>query len=46
VPFETWLAGNRTAVVTVPAGSPVVRVEIDAEEVFPDIDRENNLWVR
>jgi hypothetical protein len=46
VPVEVWLAGLRTATVTVPAGSPVVRVEIDAEGVFPDIDRENNVWVR
>jgi hypothetical protein len=46
VPVETWLAGRRTATVTLPAGPPVVRVEIDAEGVFPDIDRENNVWVR
>jgi len=46
VPVETWLAGNRTATVTLPAGSPVVHVEIDAEGHFPDIDRDNNVWVR
>jgi hypothetical protein len=46
VPVDTWLLGHRTATVSVPPGAPVVRVEIDPEELFPDIDRENNLWVR
>jgi hypothetical protein len=45
VPVDTWLSGARTATVTVPAGaSPVARVEIDAENVFPDVDRTNNVW--
>jgi hypothetical protein len=46
VPVSTWLAGSRTASVTVDAGSPVVRVEIDAEHAFPDANRENNVWTR
>jgi hypothetical protein len=25
---------------------PVDRVEIDAEEAFPDLDRDNNVWTR
>ena len=45
VPVETWLSGVRRATVTVPAGSsPVVRVEIDPESHFPDVDRANNVW--
>lgn len=44
VPVDVWLSGTRTSTVAVPAGSPVVRVEIDAEEVFPDADRTNNVW--
>ncbi|HEX2201817.1 MAG TPA: M1 family metallopeptidase [Longimicrobium sp.] len=45
VPVETWLRGERRATVTVPAGaSPVVRVEIDPEQAFPDVDRANNVW--
>ncbi|HYH82794.1 MAG TPA: M1 family metallopeptidase [Longimicrobium sp.] len=45
VPVETWLAGARTATVTLPAGgSPVTRVEIDPEQWFPDVDRSNNAW--
>jgi hypothetical protein len=46
VPVDTWLAGAREAQVRVPAGSPVVRVEIDPEQAFPDIDRANNVWTR
>jgi hypothetical protein len=32
--------------VTVPSGSAVVRVEIDAAHAFPDVDRSNNVWGR
>jgi hypothetical protein len=46
VPVETWLRGARTATVTVPGGSPVVRVEIDPVRAFPDVDRANNVWTR
>ena len=44
VPVETWLAGRTEAVLKVPEGSPVIRVEIDPERRFPDVDRENNVW--
>ncbi len=46
IPVETWLAGSRRAVVTVESGAPVIRVEIDPDHAFPDIDRTNNVWVR
>jgi hypothetical protein len=47
LPVETWLEGRRTATITLPAAqSPVIRVEIDAENVFPDVSRENNVWTR
>jgi hypothetical protein len=47
VPVETWLEGRRTATITLPAAaSPVIRVEIDARNEFPDVDRENNVWAR
>ena len=46
VPVSTWLAGETSAEVTVDSDSPVVRVEIDAAKVFPDIDRDNNVWER
>jgi hypothetical protein len=44
VSVDTWLAGETEAVLTVPDGSPVVRVEIDPEALFPDVDRDNNVW--
>ena len=47
VPVEEWLAGRRTATLTFPAAaSPIIRVEIDAENAFPDTDRANNVWTR
>lgn len=46
VPVETWLRGAHTAEVTVPPEQAVVGVEIDAERVFPDINRDNNVWTQ
>lgn len=46
VPVTTWLSGATTAAVSVTTTSPVVKVEIDAEHAFPDVDRGNNVWVR
>jgi hypothetical protein len=46
VPVEHWLSGQTRAELSVANGSPVVKVEIDAEGLFPDIDRENNVWER
>jgi hypothetical protein len=46
LPVSVWLGGARQAVVRV-AGSPaVVRVEIDPEADFPDLDRANQVWER
>ncbi len=39
-----WLSGRDRATVTLPAGEPVERVEIDPEGYFPDMDRGNNVW--
>jgi aminopeptidase N len=46
IPAESWLKGERRVELSIPARSPVTRVEIDAAGVFPDIDRSNNVWVR
>lgn len=46
VPVEHWLTGVRTGTVTVPAGAAVVRVEIDPDRGFPDVNRANNVWTR
>lgn len=46
VPVDVWLGGARSSTVEVASPSPVVRVEIDADGVFPDANRENNVWTR
>ena len=46
VPVETWLAGARSARLSVPPGPAVIRVEIDYDYQFPDSDRSNNVWSR
>ena len=43
---EEWLAGKTKTTVTVPAGSEVVRVEIDPAYYFADVDRKNNVWMK
>ncbi len=44
VPVDAWLDGAAAVTITLPAGDPVTRVEIDADHFFPDIDRSNNVW--
>jgi hypothetical protein len=46
IDVAVWLSGQRSAELTVATPSPIVRVEIDADGVFPDIDRNNNVWMR
>lgn len=46
IPVDVWLTGARRAETTVAPGSAVTRVEIDADRVFPDADRTNNVWPR
>ena len=46
IPVDTWLSGARSAEIVLRTSSPVTKVEIDAEEVFPDVDRRNNTWER
>jgi len=46
VPVDVWLHGARTYVVRVPRSPDVVRVEIDPDALFPDVDRENQVWTR
>jgi hypothetical protein len=45
VPVAHWLAGHRAATVSLESGT-VSRVEIDAAQAFPDVDRGNNVWRR
>src|SRR5206468_7856125 len=44
VPVETWLAGARRTQVRVAREPRIVRVEIDPEAFFPDVDRTNQIW--
>jgi aminopeptidase N len=46
VPVDVWLEGATRHVVRVHPDPPVVRVEIDPEEHFPDVDRSNQVWRR
>lgn len=44
IPVEVWLSGARSTTLSVSGN--VVRVEIDPERQFPDLDRANNVWTR
>lgn len=47
VPVSHWLSGATEA--ELPLGVPaadVMRVEVDAEHLFPDVDRSNNTWTK
>jgi hypothetical protein len=46
VPVEVWLKGARRYTVSIPDAASASAVEIDPENVFPDIDRSNNRWTR
>jgi hypothetical protein len=41
VPVEVWLGGSRNARVTFARASDIVRVTIDPDGAFPDVDRSN-----
>jgi aminopeptidase N len=44
VPVSVWLDGAQSHTVSVPTHPPVVRIEIDPSEAFPDINRDNQVW--
>ena len=44
LPVEAWLAGARQQQIALDNPQPVARIEIDPEQLFPDIDRSNNRW--
>jgi hypothetical protein len=45
VPVDVWLRGERRHTVRIAARPDVVKVEIDPEEAFVDVDRSNQSWV-
>jgi hypothetical protein len=44
LPVSVWLGGARQTVVRVAAAPRIMRVAIDPEAVFPDIDRSKQVW--
>ncbi len=46
VPVDVWLKGARRYVAHVASTPEVVRVEIDPDALFPDINRANQVWVK
>lgn len=44
LPVSVWLGGGRQQVIRVPARPAITRVEVDAEALFPDVNRKNQLW--
>ncbi|MGI8844496.1 MAG: hypothetical protein ACR2HZ_12400 [Gemmatimonadaceae bacterium] len=42
LPVQPWLAGARRQTVRVRACPAITRIEIDPENAFPDVDRDNN----
>jgi hypothetical protein len=46
VDVDTWLSGATAAILVIEESSPVQKVEIDPEYLFPDVDRSNNIWER
>lgn len=44
ISVEQWFGGVRENVLEVPG--TVTRVEIDPQGLFPDVDRQNNVWTR
>ena len=46
VDVDHWLQGHRTKELTIDSNSQVVRVEIDPDNHFPDVNPSNNVWKR
>ncbi len=46
IPVTAWLNGATTASFSLATDSPIVRVVIDPENIFPDVDISNNGWQR
>jgi hypothetical protein len=46
IPVDIWLGGSRRYVVHVAASPAVTRVTVDPDQLFPDLDRANQVWPR
>ena len=46
IPVDIWLKGARTYVAHVASTPEIVRVQIDPDGLFPDINRANQIWLK
>ncbi|MEO6778792.1 MAG: M1 family metallopeptidase [Gemmatimonadaceae bacterium] len=46
IPVDVWLQGARSYTTHVASAPAVVKVQIDPDGLFPDINRTNQTWVR
>jgi hypothetical protein len=46
VPVDVWLSGARRTTIAIDSAATVRSIEIDPEQVFPDVDRSNNRWTK
>jgi hypothetical protein len=44
IPVTTWLFGEKTWTFKVRSQPGITSIEIDPERLFPDMNRENNVW--
>lgn len=44
IPVDVWLGGRNRTTLAVPTGSGITQVVIDADSLYPDLDRGNNRW--
>ena len=44
IPESVWMGGARSYVLRIARTPNVMRVEIDPEQLYPDVDRSNQLW--
>jgi hypothetical protein len=46
VPVDVWLTGARRHLVRVAAQPAVIKIEIDPDQLLPDMNRSNQVWTR
>jgi hypothetical protein len=44
LPVDVWLGGARRHEIRVASSPSVVQVQIDPDGLFPDMDRDNQVW--
>lgn len=46
IPVDEWLKGKTKVTFTYPGNKEVTKVEIDPENHFPDLNSQNNIWMK